>query len=158
MFLEVRAWLQFRLLTDAAVLFRSARLIDDEDDDSVSDSEVEFTDQNTQEQSADEAFEANSDDSGVGAKKKPAAPTRTLAARGGARDGIYKESSSGEDEDGSSSGARSERQARHLTHRESCFPCSDSQSLRMHQLAMMCRCVKGMHLCSVLHCGLIPAT
>ena len=72
-------------------------------------------DPNTQEQSADEASEANSDDSGVGAKKKPAAPTRTLAARGGAQAGIYKEPSSGEDEDGSSSGARYDRQACHLT-------------------------------------------
>ncbi|CAK0786707.1 hypothetical protein CVIRNUC_009921 [Coccomyxa viridis] len=87
---------------------RSARLSDDEDDDFVSNSDVESMDQNTQEQSAEEASEANSDDSGVGAKKKPAAPTRTLAARGGARTGIYKEPSSGEDEDGSSSGGSSE--------------------------------------------------
>ena len=126
MFLGIRACLQFRLLTDAAVLFRSARLIDDEDDDSVSEGEVEFTDQDTQEQSADEASEANSDDSGVGAKKKPAVPTRTLAARGGARAGNYKEPSSGQDEDDSSSGACSERQARHLTHWGSYFPCSET--------------------------------
>lgn len=87
----------------------------------MSNSDVEAMDQSTQEQSAEEASEANSDDSGVGAKKKPTAPTRTLAARGGARPGIYKEPSSGEDEDGSSSGARFERQARHLMHWESCF-------------------------------------
>ena len=119
-FLGIRAWLHLGLLTDAAVPFRSARLSNDEDDDFVSNSDVDSMEQNTQEQSADEASEANSDDSGVGAKKKPAAPTRKLAARGGARTGTYREPSSGEDEDGSSSGARSNRQARHLTLWESC--------------------------------------
>ena len=98
------------------MLIRSAPLSDDEDDDFVSDSIVESMDRDTQEQSADEASEARSDDIGLGAKEKPTAPTRTLATRGGARAGIYKESSSGDDEDGSSSGARSGLQACHLTH------------------------------------------
>ena len=71
----------------------------------MSGSDRESMDESTQEQSADDASKASPDNSGSGAKKKPKVPTRRLAARGGARAGIYKEPSSGEDEDGSGSGA-----------------------------------------------------
>ena len=74
-----------------------------------SDADSDFVDRESPQQSVDEASEEDpSDDSDFAAKKKPKQPARRLTARrGAARTGIYREPSSGDEADASSSGAAS---------------------------------------------------
>ena len=86
-----------------------SRVLDDDEEDAKSNGDSDFMDNDNQQRSLEERSEEEaSDDSDFAAEKKPKEPTRKLAARGNAaRTGIYKEPSSGNEDDGdeSSSGA-----------------------------------------------------
>lgn len=78
-----------------------SRVLNDDEEDAKSHGDSDFMNDDNQQQSLDEpSEEETSGDSDFAAEKKPKEPSRKLAARGNAaRTGIYKEPSSGDEDD-----------------------------------------------------------